>query len=117
MPQDHQADLQERIDWWLELAEDDTFVIETDCEVPKELVSLAHLLLQSPGDWGKTKEKGKLPKGKLNAEALPVASGVLQKRLLEYPTTLEVCYFPQLNSRIANCEIVGGRSVTAKFAV
>lgn len=66
------------------------FVVESDCEVPKELVSLVHLLLLPDADWLKAQANEKLPKGKLTPDAIPVVIEVLQKRLAEYPTTIAV---------------------------
>ena len=66
------------------------FVIGTDCEVPPELVSLARLLLQPKAEWEKTKAKGKLPKPAMDATVGAIAIDVLQKRLKEYPTSIEV---------------------------
>ena len=68
-----------------------TFVIFADCELPGELVSLVRLLLQSAADWAKTQSKGKLPKPTADADILDVAVEVLENRLTEYPTTVEVC--------------------------
>lgn len=83
------GDMQERVDWWLELADDDTFVVETDCEVPKELISLIHLLLLSRADWQKLQAKEKLPKAKLTSDIIPIAIEVFRKRLEEYSTSLK----------------------------
>ncbi|KAI0683143.1 SET domain-containing protein [Cytidiella melzeri] len=83
------ASFQERIDWWLEEAEDDAFVIFTDCQLPPELVSLIRLLLQSESEWQKTQSKSKLPKPLIDVEVLAIAVEVIQNRLAEYSTTLE----------------------------
>ncbi|KAI0339982.1 SET domain-containing protein [Trametopsis cervina] len=80
---------QDRIDWWLEEVEDDTFIVFTDCELPADLVSLARLLLQSDAEWQKTLSKSKLPKPSIDGEVLKVAIEVLQRRLAQYPTTIE----------------------------
>ncbi|KAI0088157.1 SET domain-containing protein [Irpex rosettiformis] len=80
---------QERIDWWLEEAEDDTFVVFTDCDLPQELISLTRLLLQSEAEWIKTQTKGKLPKPMVDSDLLSVAIEVLQSRLAEYPTSVQ----------------------------
>ncbi|KIP06534.1 hypothetical protein PHLGIDRAFT_106911 [Phlebiopsis gigantea 11061_1 CR5-6] len=78
---------QERVDWWLEEADDDVFVIGTDCELPPEFVSLARLLLQSKADWEKAKSKGKVPKPVMDATIGAIAMDVLQNRLKEYSTS------------------------------
>ncbi|PSR99044.1 hypothetical protein PHLCEN_2v4201 [Hermanssonia centrifuga] len=81
--------LQERIDWWLENTDDDTFIIGTDCQLPEDLISFIRLLLQTDMEWEKTKKKSKLPKPSLDAEVFPVAIELLVKRLSEYPTTVQ----------------------------
>ncbi|GJE92752.1 SET domain-containing protein [Phanerochaete sordida] len=83
------ADTQDRVDWWLEEAEDDVFVVGTDCELPPEMVSLARLLLQPKADWEKTRAKGKVPKPTMDATIAAIAVDVLQRRLQEYPTSIE----------------------------
>ncbi|KAI0759853.1 SET domain-containing protein [Trametes elegans] len=82
-------DLQERVDWWLEEADDDVFVLQTDCQLPEELISFARLLLLSKEEWEKTAKKSKLPKPKVDKDVLTIAADVLERRLKEYPTTLE----------------------------
>ena len=105
--------LQERIDWWLEESGDEwvlvsppivsdltesidsTFVIEAgDLEIPPPLISFARLLLLSPEDWEKAKEKQKPPKPKLGEEegstVLVVINQGLQRRLDQFPSTIEV---------------------------
>lgn len=66
-----------------------TFVIGTDCELPKEMVSLVHLLLLPKAEWEKQQKKFKLPKGKPDGTVLPIVIEVLKNRLREYPTSLE----------------------------
>ena len=104
-------DLQERVDWWLEEADDEcvscslradrdppdvratthsVFVLRTDCELPEELISFERLLLLSEDEWAKTAKKSKLPKPKADADVFAVAIDVLEARLKEYPTTLVV---------------------------
>ncbi|KAH9892722.1 SET domain-containing protein [Cubamyces lactineus] len=82
-------DLQERVDWWLEEADDDVFVLRTDCELPEELISFARLLILPKDEWEKTAKKSKLPKPKLDKDVLAIAVDVLQNRLKDYPTTME----------------------------
>ncbi|KAF7797564.1 hypothetical protein EIP86_008764 [Pleurotus ostreatoroseus] len=83
------VDAGERVDWWLENEEDDTFVIGTECEPPKDFVSFTRLMLQSQPEWEKTRAKDKVPKAILDADVISVVIEVLQQRLSEYPTTLE----------------------------
>lgn len=65
-------------------------MIGTDCELSPELISLTRLLLKNKADWDKTKSKGKLPKPVMDATVAAIAIDVLQHRLKEYPTSLEV---------------------------
>ncbi|KAF9653963.1 SET domain-containing protein [Thelephora ganbajun] len=87
--------LQERIDWWLEESGDDTFVIEAQkgLEISPPLISFARLLLLSPKDWERAREKPKLPKPKLSEEdgpaVLDVISQGLQRMLDEFPSPIE----------------------------
>ncbi|KAI0666004.1 SET domain-containing protein [Trametes maxima] len=81
--------LQERVDWWLEEADDDVFVLRTDCELPEELVSFVRLLLLPKDEWERTARKSKLPKPKVDKDVLSVSANVLESRLKEYPTTAE----------------------------
>ena len=72
-----------------------TFVIEAeDPEIPPPLISFARLLLLSPKDWEKAREKQKLPKPKLGEEdgltVLAVIEQGLQQRLDEFPSSIEV---------------------------
>lgn len=78
---------QERIDWWLEGGGDDVFVLESDLELPLELISLVRLLLLPLDEWRKTRDKGKPPKPKADLETLNIIHDVLDRRLKGYPTT------------------------------
>ncbi|TFK44282.1 hypothetical protein BDQ12DRAFT_708264 [Crucibulum laeve] len=80
---------QERIDWWLEEGGDDTFILEFDFEIPPALASLTRLLLLSSVEWEKGREKGRPPKPKMDSEILAIVRDALERRLHEYPTTLE----------------------------
>jgi len=80
---------QERVDWWLEEADDDVFVVRTDCQLPDELVSFVRLLFLPQQEWEKTRKKGKLPKPAVDTQVLSVAAQVLEKRLREYPSSIE----------------------------
>ena len=66
------------------------FVLRTDCELPEELISFARLLLLSEDEWAKTAKKSKLPKPKVDSDVLTMAIDVLNARLKEYPTSIEV---------------------------
>ncbi|KAH9920155.1 SET domain-containing protein [Fomitopsis serialis] len=80
--------LGERVDWWLENADDDTFVIGTDCELPEDLVSFVRLLLMPLDEWGKTSGKAKLPKPKVDLGVLTVIEKTLARRMQDYPNSL-----------------------------
>ena len=72
-----------------------TFMIEAeDLEIPPPLISFVRLLLLSPEDWEKAKEKQKLPKPKFSDEdgstVLVVINQGLQRRLDQFPSTIEV---------------------------
>ena len=64
--------------------------MHTDCELPEEFISFTRLLLLPKDEWEKTAKKSKLPKPKLDKDVLAIAVDVLQKRLRDYPTTMEV---------------------------
>jgi len=114
------GDLQERIDWWLEQGGDEyvvllffmhsshgqlvvhcltwrsssVFVIEASApEVPEGLISILKLLCLSTEEWAKTKSKNKPPKSSLDSPSATAALSLLERRLAEYPTTLEVCSY------------------------
>jgi len=72
-----------------------TFVIEAEnIDIPPPLISFVRLLLLSPKDWEKAREKQKLPKPKLGEgdglTVLDVVSQGLQRRLDEFPSPIEV---------------------------
>ena len=81
---------------------DSTFVIEPeDPEIPPPLISFARMLLLSPKDWEKVREKQKLPKPKLSEEdgptVLEVINQGLRRRLEEFPSLIEVLMsWPQI---------------------
>jgi len=82
------AELRERIDWWLDEGGDDVIMIESDCEVPAILLSLARLFLLSTSEWEKLKSQSKPPKAKLEPEVLQVLITTLHLRLKLYPNDL-----------------------------
>lgn len=65
-----------------------------DDVLPEDLIVFLRLLLLSPSEWRKAKEKESLPKPKLDTESLKLAGRVLEERMKEYPTTIEVRPFP-----------------------
>ena len=93
------------------------FVIGTDCELPPEFVSLVRLLLQNKTDWDKTKSKAKLPKPTMDATVAAIATDVLQNRLKEYPTSIEVSTsFPSRVNKI-NLQLITGRRKASRGSV
>ncbi|KAG9051389.1 hypothetical protein FS837_008486 [Tulasnella sp. UAMH 9824] len=83
-------ELAQRVDFFLEEGGDDVFVIEAgDDALPEDLIVFLRLLLLSPSEWRKAREKESLPKPKPDAESLKLAGRVLEQRMKEYPTTIE----------------------------
>ncbi|KAG8956267.1 hypothetical protein FRC04_004344 [Tulasnella sp. 424] len=83
-------ELEQRVDFFLEEGGEDVFVIEAgDDTLPEDLLVFLRLLLLSPPEWRKAKEKESLPKPKPDAESLKLARRVLEERIKEYPTTIE----------------------------
>lgn len=64
-------------------------MVLTDCEVPEELVSFVRLLLFPQDEWEKIRNKGKLPKPKVDIALLFIIADVLRRRAQDYPTSLE----------------------------
>ncbi|KZT71724.1 SET domain-containing protein [Daedalea quercina L-15889] len=103
--------LGERVDWWLENADDDTFVIGTDCELPEELVSFVRLLMMPSDEWEKTSKKGKLPKSKVDVNVLDVIEKTLKRRMQDYPDTLEE------DEKLLEPENADSLSINKKYAI
>lgn len=70
-----------------------TFVLGYDHEIPKVMTSFAKLLLLPENEWEKVREKSKPPKPKLEGVLCDILISVIENRLAEYPTTLEVRVF------------------------
>ncbi|KAJ3519890.1 hypothetical protein NMY22_g12996 [Coprinellus aureogranulatus] len=81
--------LTERIDWWLEMGEDDVFDFDWEPEYPDPVFSLIRLLLLSDADWKKAQEKSKLPKSKPDVRILEILQVAIQRRMGEYPTSIQ----------------------------
>ncbi|KAI8094076.1 hypothetical protein BDF21DRAFT_331545 [Thamnidium elegans] len=70
---------------------DECFVIDTEYEIPLELIIAVHVLLATSDEFEKMEEKQKLPKPKLTQEVKNVIENILKKRLEQrYDSTLEV---------------------------
>jgi SET domain-containing protein 6 len=68
------------------------FVIEaSEPEIPEGLISLIKLLQMPSDEWEKTQVKARSPKPKLDLPIARAALQVFERRLAEYPTTMEVC--------------------------
>jgi hypothetical protein len=61
-----------------------------DLEIPPSIISIIRLLLLLDEEWEKTREKAKPPKPKMDAVVLTVLHEVLQRKLKEYPTSIQV---------------------------
>ncbi|GAA5801774.1 hypothetical protein HPULCUR_007227 [Helicostylum pulchrum] len=69
---------------------DECFVIDTEYEIPQELIIAVHVLLATSDEFEKMEEKQKLPKPKLTQEVKNVIENILKKRLEQrYETSLE----------------------------
>jgi N-lysine methyltransferase SETD6 len=62
-------------------------------KLPPQLLTLIRLFLLSPEELKKVRDKGKLPKNKVDVSLLDIAIRVLQLRMQEYPTSIEVQRF------------------------
>lgn len=94
--------------------------METDHELPDELVSFCRLLLQSQSEWEKTKSKSKLPKAKVDESILSTIADALERRLAEYPTSVEVTEFLIVSSAstlLTSFVVVAGGSKTPDRAI
>ncbi|KAI9604437.1 hypothetical protein KEM48_000750 [Puccinia striiformis f. sp. tritici PST-130] len=89
---------QERLDWALEMGIDDVFEIPTELErksngdplLPEELTCILQIFLLTKPDFEDHKSKEKLPKPKLNSsEVIILAQKVIERRMKEYPTSIE----------------------------
>jgi len=66
------------------------FTLDYDFEVPAVMISFTKLLLLSERECEKVREKSKPPKPKLEGPLHDILSSIIERRLAEYPTTLEV---------------------------
>ncbi|KAI7887800.1 uncharacterized protein EV154DRAFT_605310 [Mucor mucedo] len=83
--------VEQKIDFLMEEGVfDECFVIDSDHEIPPELIVSVHVLLSSADEFETMVEKQKLPKPKLTASVKKVIEHILHKRLEErYPTTMQ----------------------------
>lgn len=69
---------------------DSVFVLEMDYAIPDSFISLVKLLTGAAQDWDKARDKGKPPRPKMDAQVVRIAISVLEARLAQYPTSVEV---------------------------
>ncbi|KAI9472171.1 MAG: hypothetical protein EXX96DRAFT_583114 [Benjaminiella poitrasii] len=82
--------IEKKIDFLMEEgALDECFVIDTEHEIPPELIVSVHVLRSTQNEFKKMEEKQKLPKPKLTIEAKQAIQNILKQRLEKYPTTLK----------------------------
>ncbi|KAI8977011.1 hypothetical protein BDF20DRAFT_872393 [Mycotypha africana] len=82
--------VKEKIDFLMEEGVlDECFVIDTEYEIPPELIVTVHVLIATPGDFKKMVEKEKLPKPKLTEEVKNIILSILRTRLERYPTDIK----------------------------
>ncbi|KAI9322702.1 hypothetical protein BX666DRAFT_1849298 [Dichotomocladium elegans] len=72
-----------------EEALDDCFVIDTECELPPELISTLHVLRAPDAEFQQMERKQKLPKPKMESGVVETAIALLEERLKRYPTSIE----------------------------
>jgi SET domain-containing protein 6 len=80
--------------------------METDLTPSDALVSFTRLMLSTADEWKKAREKSKIPKPKLDVDVLTVLVDVIEKRLKEYPTSLEVCPSLCFHELRASCSLI-----------
>ncbi|CCA68310.1 related to SET7-Regulatory protein [Serendipita indica DSM 11827] len=88
-PHLHGKERTRRIDDWLTLGGEDTFVIDNDDPLCKPLLGIIKFLGMSEQEVDDTLQKDKLPKGKPTGELLEGALQVYKQRLNQYGTALE----------------------------
>lgn len=83
-------------------------------------MSFCRLLLQSQSEWEKTKSKSKLPKAKVDESILSTIADALERRLAEYPTSVEVMDFLIVSSAstlLTSFVVVAGGSKTPDWVI
>lgn len=91
-------ELEQRVDWALEMGIDEIFEIPTELErkanrasiLPEELICTLKILTLSKEDFEDHKAKEKLPKPKLNDEnVITLARQLIERRLADYLTSID----------------------------
>ena len=67
-----------------------TIILDYDSQVPTVMISFTKLLLLLEREWTKVREKSRPPKPKLEGPLYDILILVIERRLEEYPTSLEV---------------------------
>lgn len=74
------------------------FVIEAnEPALPEDMISFIRLLQLTGEEWQEALRKEQIPKPKLNKQCFEVAAKALERRLAEYPTSIEVGPFAALS--------------------
>ncbi|MBW0461775.1 hypothetical protein O181_001490 [Austropuccinia psidii MF-1] len=90
--------LENKVEWALEMGLEEVFELPTKLErerqkldlLPDDFICALRILLSSTEDFQSFKMKEKLPKPKLNEHVAQMAVFILQRRLAEYPNSIEV---------------------------
>ncbi|KAH8083611.1 hypothetical protein HD553DRAFT_312778 [Filobasidium floriforme] len=94
----YKAELGERVDWWLEAGEEDTFVLTyPPDEIPEAVIGFARLLIDHEA-WEKARDKDKVPKPKIEQTATGVK---VIEVLLESIKLRRTQYFQSLSDDLA----------------
>jgi SET domain-containing protein 6 len=70
-----------------------TFEFDLELDYPEAVLSIVRLFLLSEPEFEKAQTKGKPPKPKADGEVLAILQKVIQGKLKEYPTSIEVFPF------------------------
>ncbi|WAR52088.1 hypothetical protein PtB15_1B527 [Puccinia triticina] len=90
--------LQNRLDWALEMGIDDVFEVPSELErkkngsplLPEEFTCVLKILVLSGEEFEEHKSKEKLPKPKLNnPDVILLAQKVIDRRMKDYPTSID----------------------------
>jgi hypothetical protein len=78
----------------LMINDNSVFILDRSFRPSELLISFIRLLNLSTADWKTTREKRKLPRARMDLVVFDVCHIILQERLKEYQTTLEVRSYP-----------------------
>ncbi|KAK4687811.1 N-lysine methyltransferase SETD6, partial [Tremellales sp. Uapishka_1] len=83
------AQLKERVDWWLKEGQEDTFALSYDQPIDPALVSFVRLLILD-FEWARSQKKGKIPNVVYDAQVVEVLQRVVQRRIQKYGEYTEI---------------------------